>query len=168
MTASPGYVNLLLFSVQGVRFGIEAEQALETALYRGEEGEDLFWLHELLQYRIPSTPYLAPAVVTVGTRQGARRRVIIDQMEEIAEYPTADMRPLPAVCEKLCLRNGIWGVLPRQGKLTLLLDLLALFARRDEEAPRLHEEGVGPSPPVSRGTEEGAPQFQQRAEDQAP
>ena len=136
MTAGPqGYLNLLLFSVQGVRFGIEAEQALETALYRGEEAEDLFWLHELLQYRSPVPPYLAPAVVTVGARQGARRRVIIDSMEEIAEYAISDMRPLPAACEKLCLRNGIWGVLPRQGELTLLLDLLALFARREEGAP---------------------------------
>ncbi|BCG45778.1 hypothetical protein GEOBRER4_n0548 [Citrifermentans bremense] len=137
MTAGPqGYLNLLLFSVQGVRFGIEAEQALETALYSGEEAEDLFWLHELLQYRIPVSPYLAPAVVTVGARQGARRRVIIDGMEEIAEYAISDMRPLPAACEKLCLRNGIWGVLPRRGELTLLLDLLALFGRRDQEAPK--------------------------------
>lgn len=127
-------LNLLLFSVDGVSFGIDTEQTLATAAYHGEESDDLYWFHELLHYGTPATVYLAPTIITVGTRQGRRHRVIIDGMEEIAEFAIDDMRPLPALCEPFCLANGIWGVLPRKERLTLLLDLTGLFSRRDGTA----------------------------------
>lgn len=132
---APSYLNLLLFSVAGVSFGIDTEQMLETASYRGEQADDLCWFHELLRFGAPAAVYQAPVVITVGARQGRRHRVIIDGMEEIAEFAVGDMRPLPPLYEPFCLANGIWGVLPHKEGLTLLLDLMALFAARDGEAP---------------------------------
>lgn len=125
-------LNLLLFSVQGVHFGIDAEQALQTAPYGGEEAGDLFWFHEELGFGTPSTVYLAPTVITVGARGGRQYRVIIDSMEDIAECSLNDIRPLPANLEPFTLQKGIWGILPRNGRMTLLLDFMSLFGRKHQ------------------------------------
>ncbi|OGU06530.1 MAG: hypothetical protein A2075_08260 [Geobacteraceae bacterium GWC2_58_44] len=124
-------LNLLLFSVEGIDFGIDAEQALGTAAYDGEEAPGLLWFHEELELPTASAVYLTPAIVTVGTRGGGEYRVIIDAMQEITEFYLNELRPLPAIIEPFAMRKGIWGVLPRNGRLTLLLDFVSLFGRRE-------------------------------------
>jgi len=128
------YLNLLLFSVRGVHFGIDAEQALETAAYDGEGADDLLWFHEELEFAMTSAVYAAPTIITVGTRGGRQYRVIIDAMEDIAEYSWQDIRPFPAIMEPFTMRNGIWGILPRNGRMTLLVDFIRLFNGK----PRRH------------------------------
>ena len=114
-------LNLLVFSVGGVRFGCDAEQAEAVAGYRGEE-ENLFWLHEELGYGGRPVHYRAPSVVTVKTEDARSYRVIIDQMEELIGISADDIAPLPRLMERSALGRGIWGVVERQGRMILLLD----------------------------------------------
>lgn len=122
-----GQIGLLLFTLGGVRFGVDAEQVLATAPYHGERGEEIPFLHERIGFGAASPRYLVPTVIAFGARQGGRRRVVIDGIEEIAWFHLDDLRPFPAVIEPLALRRGMWGVAPRPRGVILLLDLLILF-----------------------------------------
>jgi hypothetical protein len=124
-------LNLLLFSVGGVHFGIDAEQALGTAADEGEEADDLFWFHEELGFGNGAIKYLSPTVITV--RAGGKRqyRVVIDAMEDVTEFDINAIRPFPIILEPFVLRKGMWGVLPRDGRMTMLLDFTRLFKDRD-------------------------------------
>jgi len=133
------HLDLLLFSVEGVYFGIDAEQVLQTAACNGED-DDLLWIHEVLDFRTTSVVYLTPTIITAGTRGGRRYRVVIDAMEDITQCSLNDLRPLPPVLEPFAMRKGIWGILPRNGRMTLLLDLMSLLSTRVPQPPERRTE----------------------------
>ena len=127
MTAAAGtFLNLLLFSVGGVCFGIEADQVEEMAAYCAEEENNLFRLHEVLDYGTDSITYSSPTILTIRTGGSRNFRLIIDSMENIAEFSQNDIRPFPALLEPFALRKGMWGILLLDGKMVLLLDFQRL------------------------------------------
>ena len=115
-------INLLLFSVGGVHFGIDAEQVAGIGGYDGDQAEDLFWFHEELEYGDAVVTYASPTVVTIRTGDGHSYRVIIDSMEDIAEFSQDDIRLFPELLEPFAMRRGLWGILPVNGIMVLLLD----------------------------------------------
>jgi chemotaxis signal transduction protein len=125
-------LNLLLFSVGGISFGIDADQVAEIAAYEGETSEDLFWFHEEVDYGGRTVGYCSPTVVTIRSGNDFTYRVIIDCMEDIAEFSHSDIALFPALLEPFSLKKGMWGILSRQGKMTLLLDFERLLK---EKAP---------------------------------
>jgi hypothetical protein len=120
-------LNLFLFSVGGAHFAIEAEQAVGMEPYTGEEAEDLFWFHKELGFGDGMIVYRLPTIVTIRTRDSRPYRVIIDSMEDIAEFSQNDIRLFPELLEPFALRNGMWGILPRNGHLVLLVDFQRLL-----------------------------------------
>jgi len=115
-------INLLLFSVGGVHFGIDAEQVAGIGAYDGDQAEDLFWFHEELEYGDAAVSYASPTVVTIRTGGVQSYRVIIDSMEDIAEFSQDDIRLFPELLEPFAMRRGLWGILPVKGIMVLLLD----------------------------------------------
>lgn len=128
--ASSDYLNLLLFSVAGVSFGIDADQVSGVAAYNGETGKDLFWFHEELGYGGLPVTYYSPTVVSIRYEGEVPYRVIIDSMEDIAEFGHDEIKPFPALLEPLVLCRGIWGVLPANGRMILLLDFERLLREK--------------------------------------
>jgi hypothetical protein len=120
-------LNLLLFSVGGVCFGTEADQIENMAACNGEENDDLLRFHDLLNYGYDSITYSSPAIITIRTGGVSKYRVIIDSMEDIAEFSQNDIRPFPALLEPLALRSGMWGILHRNESMVLLVDFLRLI-----------------------------------------
>lgn len=123
-------LNLLLFSVGGIHFAVDAEQAAGLAPYDGEDADDLFWFHEELDFGAVAVTYHSPTIVTVRTPDARPYRVIIDSMEHIGEFSQADIIPFPPLLEPFSLRRGMWGILVRNGRVVLLLDLLRLLKER--------------------------------------
>lgn len=123
-------LDLLLFSVCGVHFGVDAEQVAGISVYDGEQSDDLFWFHEELEYGDPAAPYFSPMVVTIRTGGEQSCRVIIDSMEDIAEFSLNDIRLFPALLEPFSLRRGLWGILPQNGRMIVLVDFKRLFKER--------------------------------------
>lgn len=115
-------INLLFFSVGGIHFGIDAEQVAGIAVYDGEQADDLFWFHEELKYGDTVATYASPTVITIRTGGGRSYRVIIDSMEDIAEFSQDDIRLFPELLEPFAMRRGLWGILPVNGIMVLLLD----------------------------------------------
>ena len=124
-------VNLLLFSVGGVHFGIDAEQVAGIGAYDGDQAEDLFWFHEELEYGDASVSYASPTVVTIRTGDEQSYRVIIDSMEDIAEFSQDDIRLFPELLEPFAMRRGLWGILPVNDIMVLLLDF-QLFLKQKQ------------------------------------
>jgi hypothetical protein len=133
-------LNLLLFSVGGVHFAIDAEQAAGMAPYAGEEADDLFWFHEELGFGAASIPYRSPTIVTIRTPDSRPYRVIIDSMEHIGEFSRDEITPFPPLMEPFSLRRGMWGILSHHGNIVLLLDFQRLLQgrRSDPDGQYLH------------------------------
>lgn len=123
-------LNLLLFSVGGVSFGVDADQVAGIAEYRGDDGEDLRWFHEELDYGGREVGYQSPTVITIRSGAELPYRVIIDSMEDITEFRQDEITVFPALLEPFVLRSGMWGVMSRPGKLVLLLDFQLLLKGR--------------------------------------
>lgn len=115
-------LNLLLFSVGGVSFAVDAEQVDSMSGYAAEENDSLLWFHEMLGFSGKEVVYRAPTVLSVRTVACQTCQVIIDNMEDIAEYSVHDLAPLPALLEPFAIKNGIWSVLKRDNALTMMVD----------------------------------------------
>jgi chemotaxis signal transduction protein len=124
------YLNLLLFTFEGTHFAIDGEQVTEVTAYDGEQGDNLFWFHEELGYTEKTFAYLSPVIVTIRTDSNRPYRVIIDSMEDIAEFNQNEIRPFPSLLEPLTLRSGMWGVLPRNGNMVILTDFQRLLQQK--------------------------------------
>lgn len=115
-------IGLLLFSVCGVCFGVDAEQVTGIEAYCGESDSDLFWFHEEFKFGCATSAYLSPMVATIRTDGSRSYRIVIDSMEDIAEFSQNDIRLFPPMVESFAIRKGLWGILPRNGILVLLVD----------------------------------------------
>ncbi len=124
------YLNLFLFSVGGVHFAVDAEQALGMTPYAGETEEDLFWFHEELGFGNRAVTYRTPTIVTIRMPESRPYRVIIDSLEDISEFSRHDIRLFPDLLEPRTLRNGMWGILVKDDRMILLVDFKRLLRGR--------------------------------------
>lgn len=115
-------LNLLLFTVGGVCCAVDAEQVDGMSGYRDDESGNLLWFHDLLGFGCRDVTYRAPTVLSIKTAGSRTCRVVIDNLEDIAEHSVSSIVPLPALLEPFAVKNGIWGVLKRENGLTLLVD----------------------------------------------
>jgi hypothetical protein len=123
-------LNLLFFSVYGVHFAVDAEQVSGMAVYKGEVADDLFWFHEVFEYSSTGAGYVSPTVIKIRTGIEPSYSVIIDSMEDIAEVRQSCIRPFPALLASFTLRSGMWGILPRNGVMVLLVDFQLLLKQK--------------------------------------
>ena len=126
-------VSLLIFSVGDVAFAMEAEQAQRTAPYTGEQADDLYYFHEEFGFGDADVAYRTPVIVTIRTKNQLPYRIIIDSMEDIAEFSLNNIRPFPPLLEPFALRNGMWGILHRNGKMVIVVDFERLFQKKLEQ-----------------------------------
>jgi hypothetical protein len=126
-------LDLLLFSVCGVYFGVESGQVEAIAAFDDKQADDLFWFHEELEYGEAGFTYVSPTVITIKTEHVRSYRVIIDGMEDIAECSHTDISLFPDMLEPFTLRRGLWGILPRNGHMVLLVDFKRLLKEKRPE-----------------------------------
>jgi len=118
---------LLLFSICGVHFAVDTEQLTEIIEFNGANSSNLLRFHEIIDFGNLSVVYNAPTILSIKTLNNDSYRVIIDSMEEIADFSQNDIRLIPPLIEPFTLRCGIWGVLIRKGQMVLLLDFYRLL-----------------------------------------
>ena len=126
-------LDLLMFSVGGINFGVDAGQVAEVAVYDGGQADDLFWFHKELEYDIAASAYFSPTVITIRTGGALPYRVIIDRMEDITEFHQSDISLFPALLESFALRRGMWGILSVHGSMVLLVDFQLLLKQKRAE-----------------------------------
>lgn len=123
-------LNLLLFSVGGVSFGVDAEQVEGTLAWQGEGADNPAWFHREMGYAGDTVAYRAPSVLKIRTGDAGEYRVIIDQMEDVAGIVAADIRPFPPLVEPFALRKGMWGIVVKDDRIILLVDFQRLLRER--------------------------------------
>jgi len=128
-TGEANGLNLLLFSTGGIRFGVDAAQIAGTAAVT-DDAEKPAWLHELLDFGDRPVVYREPVILDLGTDGAGRRRVVVDAMEDIITVAVDEILPLPAPVELHVLGKGLWGVLPKGGRMILLMDFRLLLNRK--------------------------------------
>lgn len=123
-------IELLLFSVGGVHFGVDVDQVAGIEGYEGDQADCPVWFHEELEFGVESAAYASPMVATVRTAGVQPYRVIIDSMEDIASFRVRDIQLFPDLLGLWPLQRGLWGVLPLRGRLILLVDFYLLLKKR--------------------------------------
>lgn len=124
-------VNLLVFSVFGVHFGVDVEQVAGIADFYGESSDDLFWFHEQFEYGDAAAKYSSPVVVTIKTGGAQAYRIIIDSMIGIHEYQVREICLFPPLIKPFALRKGMWGLLVENNRMILLVDFQRLSRERE-------------------------------------
>ncbi len=124
MTADPGGdaaagLDLALFQVGGVRFGVEAGQLASTATLQGPATGGLRWFHELLGYGEGAVRYRQPVVLNLHQ---AFPGVIVDGLGDLARISLGELRPFPPLAEAAARTRGLWAVARRNDHLVLLVD----------------------------------------------
>lgn len=94
-----------------------------TAAYRpgGTDGEPLRF-QQLAGCPAGPLP-AAPVVARLRARDGAGTLLVLGDLEDIVEVEADGVRPLPALVEPYVIAKGMWAVLPRLGRLYVLVDL---------------------------------------------
>jgi len=116
-------LEVLLFRVGNAHFGVPATQVASTTTYRPGDGEEEpLWFHLKAGCR-PGAATEVPVVADLRAGDGGFQRMVIGAMEDIVAVEAEDVRPMPALVEPYAMRLGMWGVLPREGRIYILVDL---------------------------------------------
>lgn len=120
-------LNIFLFSVGGVNFGCDTDQAETMTDYHGEESNDLFWFHNELGFGKEQISYLSPVIVKIRTGDARSYRIIIDAVEEISVFSLNDIYAFPTLCEPFTLKKGMWGILKHKERMFFMVDFHLLL-----------------------------------------
>lgn len=129
-THGPRGLNLLLFSVGGVHFGVDADQVEGTFSCQAGEGAGLFRFHREMGYGDDAISYAEPVIISIKTGSSQEYRVVIDMMEDVTGIVADDIHPFPPVVEPFALRKGMWGIVVKGGRMILLVDFLRMLKER--------------------------------------
>lgn len=129
-------LELLLFTVGGVSFGVVAEQVEGILSWQGEGADGIAWFHRELGYAGDTIAYRAPSVLKVRTEDAQDYLVVIDMLQDVTRVVVGDIHPFPSLVEPFALHKGMWGVVVRDGRMILLVDFQRL--RREQRPVAIH------------------------------
>jgi len=121
-------LEILLFRVGGVCFGVEADQVERVDSCGEGAQEGSFWFHDLVDFGEWPVVYRAPTLLLVKIA-GEAVGVVIDAVRDIAEFGLDAIRPFPPLVEPFVLPKGMWGVLQLDEEIVPLLDFQRLRHR---------------------------------------
>jgi hypothetical protein len=126
-------LRLLVFTVAGIRFAVDADQVASLRDSAPEGADDrLLWLHEAFGCDGFSRESLRRPQRCTLRRGGETFSVMIEAPEDLIETDTERILPLPALVEPFVLKNGIWAALPDEnGAVILLVDFLRMATMHD-------------------------------------
>ncbi len=127
-------IQLLVFSVMGIRFGADMEQIdemIEPA--RAEELQiDVVPFHELVPVGTDSVSYTSHRVLLIDF-QGQELGIQIGLPENIINLPTRSIALLPRIVEYRRKIKAIWGVAFMNDEPVLMIDFYKLLTERDTQ-----------------------------------
>ena len=121
-------LELMLFRINGVLFGAELRQV--GGVFTPEEdtatGEESTRLDDF--FGEPSDLQGNWKVIRLKEKSasGSEWGFLAEDPEDIVNMPIDDIRPLPAIVEKLKTFKSLWGSFIYQGEIGFLLDLAGL------------------------------------------
>lgn len=130
----PDEMQILAFTVMGVRMGIDTSQIEEMLEVDQaiEQGLSACPIHEEFPFGPAQAAYYAPKVITLKDRRRPLA-LVIDQPDEITAVPVDSIQPLPMlIAARPGASRAIWGAVVRNEDVILLVDFLKLSAHKAE------------------------------------
>ncbi len=126
-------LRLLLFRAGDRAFGAPAAQVAvasrpghtperEAGLEPGLETDAPLWFYRLAGCPAGPAP-ASPVAIRLRRSDGPGRLLLLDAMEDLVEVAADAIRPLPPLVAQRLFGKGMWAVLPRAGRLYVLVDL---------------------------------------------
>ena len=122
-------LEILEFSVAGVKMGVDVRQVAEVIDFRCVEERTLtvISLPEVMSFGALEIHYDFPRVL-LPRAEGCSFGILVDRLEEITRFPLDVISPLPALLEaSVSPRGVIWAVAAIAGEPVLLVDFFALL-----------------------------------------
>lgn len=115
-------ISILVFSVGGVRFGVESSQIVSIDPDRTNAGFSIYSLDSILGLA-EGDDNSNPVALEFWQRDNKRSLVLVDCVEDMFVIPQSDIRLLPKVIAERVQQTGIWGVVQRDDNIIILLEL---------------------------------------------
>ena len=126
-------VGILVFSVDGVRFGTESGQIAAIDPERTGVGFKIIKLNALLGLA-DGTDKDAGVLLELRQECSTNRLLLVDKIEDILEIPLSEIQLLPEVIAERVLQRGIWGVIQQGDNILLLIDFNRLLKNIDSSS----------------------------------
>ena len=137
--SEPDQMNLLVFSANNRRFGLDAAQIAEIKepqdvekldevfsggyyIFHGGEEIPVISLAERIGLEKPFV-YRTPKIVVLKA-DGARTGFLIGDLEEVVSVSVEDIELLPELVERTGAGAGVWGIARWADHLVILIDLM--------------------------------------------
>jgi chemotaxis signal transduction protein len=132
MEAQGTQIHLLIFELNGQRYGVDVEQVLAVA--EGERAEGQWWydgeqvpLQSLARWvgldRAAGSDVVSPLRVLLSRSSGELRGFVVDTPQDIVTLPVEQIFPVPAFIRQVLGSSPLWGVGRLAAGLLLLVDL---------------------------------------------
>lgn len=128
---SSASLQCLLFSIGGVRFGVDVDQIASISPHDGKEIEDFFPLHSTIGLNGREILYNVPTVLTIRGSGKRNCRVLIEAPEDLIDIRMEEIRPFPPVIEPFVRPRGLWAIWVQNQKQVLLLDFQYLLRKEN-------------------------------------
>ncbi len=121
-------LELLTFSIGGVKMAVDTAQVSEMLKieHAADKGINICRIPEKIHFCVQLIGYSDPHVVVIKD-VGEPYGVLIDLPEDIVRVSIDDIHTLPQALALSSTSKAIWGALPKDDNVILLLDLYKLW-----------------------------------------
>lgn len=120
--------QLLVFQIQDVSFGVDARQVSSIVEPQNSnlDKTHILQLHKIIPFKDQSFTFQSPKLLMVNTTIG-RKAIYVESPDDMIFIKRSVIKPIPALILKLNISNAIWGVLLREGRTILVVDIERLI-----------------------------------------
>ncbi|MBF0540890.1 MAG: chemotaxis protein CheW [Nitrospirae bacterium] len=134
---NPLKLNILIFKISDISFGIDISQVYEMLdpQKAEEESIELNYIDKLIQFHDVQITYNFPLALIINESiktasqtpqdieiNNYRNGIIIEMPLDIIEINIKSIQPLPFFIER-CVQNAIWGVIIQDDNIIILIDI---------------------------------------------
>ncbi len=132
----PREIQLLTFTVMGIKIGVDAEQIAEVLDVNSAAARGLApcLFHELISFGDLPVEYRFPKIIVIKDRDSSRA-VVIDRPDNISLVSVDAIRPMPSLIALCRTARAFWGVVIQNGELIMLADCYKFPTQRQCPIP---------------------------------
>lgn len=125
--APPEEIQVLVFEIMGMRFGVDMEQIGKMAelSYAEDRGWNILEFHQVIPLRGAETVYRSPKVLLIKDETGGRA-VLIDHAKNVVRVDLDSIRLFPPLLSAKRRSAAVWAVAFVDGEVVLLVDFYRL------------------------------------------
>ncbi|MBF0227324.1 MAG: hypothetical protein HQK76_17905 [Desulfobacterales bacterium] len=120
-------INILIFKIMNIKFGVSTDQLDAMVNYDESEKTDssIFWLHERIDFYNRNIIYQSPKILMTKDINHLAG-IIVDEPEDIISLNIDSIMPLPTLFDVIECSKALWGCAMYKNNIILLVDFFKL------------------------------------------